>query len=86
MELEVGSMNVYFIDAALKWGRLSPYEISVNANESEFKDMLESYLGENDSQDGPDFTIQRFANYVVKKGYYVKINDNPILPSYAPVK
>lgn len=84
MELEVGVMNVYYIDAALKWGRLSPYEISVNTTESVFMDMLEAYLAENESQDGPDFSIQRFANYIVKKGYYVKTKGNNILPPYAP--
>lgn len=86
MELEVGTLNVYFIDATHEWGRVNPYEIYINATESEFKDMLESYLSENESQDGSDFSIRRFANYVAKKGYYVKTKGNFILPPYAPVK
>ena len=86
MELEVGILNCFFIDSALKWGRISPYEIYMNATESEFKELLEGYLSENESQDGPDFSIQRFSKYVAKNGYYVKTKGNFILPPYAPFK
>jgi len=86
MELEVGVLNVFFIDAALKWGRVSPYEIYINTTESEFRELLEGYLSENESQDGPDFSIQRFSRYVAKNGYYVKTKGNFILPPYASLK
>ena len=42
MEVEMGKLNGFFIDATLKWGTASPYDIFTNATEDEFKAVLES--------------------------------------------
>ena len=55
----------------LNGGNASPYDIFTNATEEEFKELLENYLSENESQDGPDFSVQRFRNYVAKNGFYI---------------
>jgi hypothetical protein len=86
MEIVSGKLNGYFIDSTLKWGTQRPFDILTNANETEFKELLEGYISENSSQDGPDFSVQRFSNYVVKSGYYIKTKGNFIIPPYAPVK
>ena len=86
MQVEMGKLNGFFIDATLKWGTASPYDILTNATEDEFKKLLESYLSENESQDGPDFSVQRFRNYVAKNGFYIKTKGYFILPPYAPLK
>ena len=41
MEVEMGKLNGFFIDATLKWGTASPYDIFTNATEDEFKALLE---------------------------------------------
>jgi hypothetical protein len=86
MEIVMGKLNGYFIDSTLKWGTQHPFDILTNANETEFKELLESYISKNISQDGPDFSVQKFSNYVVKNGYYIKTKGNFIIPPYAPVK
>jgi hypothetical protein len=44
MDLVMGKLNGFFIDATLKWGRVSPYDILTNATESEFKALLDNYF------------------------------------------
>jgi hypothetical protein len=86
MEITMGKLNGYFIDSTHVWGTQAPFDILTNATESEFKDLLDGYISENQSQDGPDFSVQRFSNYVVKNGFYIKTKGNFIIPPYAPVK
>ena len=86
MELEFGKLNGFFIDATHKWGTISPYDVFTNATESEFEELLENFISENESQDGPDFSIRKFSYYVAKNGYYIKTHGNFILPPYAPLK
>ncbi len=85
MEIVTGNLNGFFIDATLEWGK-NPYDIFTNATESEFNELLENYLSENESQDGPHFSVQKFSNYLAKNGYYVKTKGNFLLPPYAPIK
>jgi hypothetical protein len=86
MELVMGKLNGFFIDATLKWGRVSPYDILTNATDSEFEKLLTNYLSEYESQDGPKFDVQLFSRYVAKNGYYIKTKGNYILPPYAPLQ
>ena len=85
--MEIQNVNSFLIDSELKSGKGFPYAFYfTNATESEFKDLLNGYISENESQDGPNFSVQRFSNYVVKNGFYIKTKGNFIIPPYAPVK
>ena len=44
MELEVGKLNGFFIDATHKWGTVSPYDVFTNATESELKTFRKFYI------------------------------------------
>ena len=74
MELEMGKLNSFYIDATVR-----PHAILTNATEEEFKELLENYLSENNSQDGRDFNILSFVNYVTKNGYYIKTGNHDLL-------
>ena len=86
MEITMGKLNGYFIDSTNVWGTQHPFDILTNATEVEFKDLLNGYLSENESQDGPDFSVQRFSNYVIKNGFYIKTKGNFILPTVCTCK
>ena len=75
MELEIGKLNSFYIG---KSGR--PHAILTNATEDEFTRLLESYISENESQDGRDFQVLLFENYVTKNGYYIKTGNHDLNP------
>lgn len=79
MELELGKLNSFYIG---KSGR--PHFILTNATEEEFKGLLESYLSENESQDGSDFQVLLFEDYVTKNGYYFKTGNHDLNPPDSP--
>jgi hypothetical protein len=75
MELEIGKLNSFFIGQS---GR--PHAILTNATGDEFKTLIETYISENESQDGRNFDILSFVNYMKKNGYYIKTGNRDLYP------
>lgn len=73
MELEFGKLNCFYIG---KSGR--PHAFLTNATEDEFKGLLESYISENESQDGIRFQVGLFELYVRENGYYLKYGNSDL--------
>jgi hypothetical protein len=69
MELETGKLNTYYIDRHAK--KYLPYCYRINATETEFKELLENYISENQSQDGKNFSPFKFLIYGKNNGYII---------------
>lgn len=72
--MEFGKLNYFYIDYNKKY---APKVALINATESEFKELLEGYISENESQDGEEFNAFEFTVYGKKRGYQISVGEWP---------
>jgi len=73
---EMGTLNAFYINSELEIGDIvtsNAVALLTNAPETEFKDLLNSYLSDN------DFNSGLFMSYVAKNGYYCTELDKEVL-------
>ncbi len=68
-DLETGKLNSFYVDREVK--KYFPYCFRINSAESEFKELSESYIAENESQDGKNFSPFEFLVYGKKQGFII---------------
>jgi hypothetical protein len=67
--MEIGKLNVYYISSELS--RVAYPAFFTDATESEFKELLDNYLSQNDSKGEGKINENLFAVYIAKNGYHV---------------
>ena len=77
--MEIGKVNSFYIDSELESGKEFPYAFYfTNATETEFKELLDNYLSENESQGDNNFNVGVFSLYIGKQGYYIHTVRNKV--------
>ena len=74
--MEIGKLNVFYTNNELKIGDVVTSSASAffsNATESEFKNLLDNFLSDN------EFNSGLFMSYVAKNGYFCTVPDKEVL-------